>query len=74
MCPRLNRPKEGLAGATLNNKIFAIGGGNGPETFSEVEMLDPALSRWIYSTPLLHRVHLIPCNCKFISSKFIHSW
>ncbi|OEL14140.1 Kelch-like protein 17, partial [Dichanthelium oligosanthes] len=48
-CPRLKHGKGSLAGTTLNDKIFAIGGGDGSAVFSEVEMFDPALGRWIDS-------------------------
>uniref|UniRef100_A0A0D9UX50 DCD domain-containing protein n=1 Tax=Leersia perrieri TaxID=77586 RepID=A0A0D9UX50_9ORYZ len=47
--PRLNRKKGFLAGATLNDRIFAIGGGAGSRSFSEVEMFDPAVGKWMYS-------------------------
>ncbi|MCE3050922.1 hypothetical protein HAX54_048520 [Datura stramonium] len=39
--PRLNKRNGNLSGATLKDKIFAIGGGNGIVSFSEVEMYDP---------------------------------
>lgn len=48
--------KGSLAGVSLNGKIFAIGGGNGCECFSEVEMFDPALGRWINSQPMFEKV------------------
>lgn len=47
--PCLNHEKGHLAGATLNGKIFAIGGGDGSQSFSEVEMFDPAAGKWIYN-------------------------
>lgn len=50
------QPKGSLAGATLQNKIFAIGGGNGRESFSEVEMLDSDLGRWIMTQSMLEKV------------------
>jgi hypothetical protein len=56
MCPRLKHEKGSLAGVTLNDKIFAIGGGNGSTTFSEVEMFDPALGRWIDSLSMRQNV------------------
>ncbi|KAG7549107.1 Development/cell death domain [Arabidopsis thaliana x Arabidopsis arenosa] len=46
-CPPLNERKGSLGGATLDGKIFAIGGGNGMVSFSDVEMLDPDIGRWI---------------------------
>lgn len=48
-CPCLKQKKGSLAGATLNGKIFAIGGGDESRSFSEVEMFDPVLGSWIYS-------------------------
>ena len=48
-CPRLKHAKGSLAGTMLNDKIFAIAGGDGSVVFSEVEMFDPALGRWIDS-------------------------
>jgi len=55
----LIRAKGSLAGATLNGKIFALGGGNGSETFADVEMFDPALGKWIYNQSMLQKVHLV---------------
>lgn len=57
LCPSLIRPKGSLAGVTLNGKIFALGGGDGCECFSDVEMFDPATGRWIYSQSMLQKVH-----------------
>ncbi|KAL8105595.1 hypothetical protein AgCh_029410 [Apium graveolens] len=53
--PSTGRPKGSLAGATLQNKIFAIGGGNGSESFSEVEMLDLYLGRWIMTQSMIEK-------------------
>nr|GMC90132.1 kelch-like protein 22 [Ipomoea batatas] len=36
-----------MASATLNDKIFAIGGGNGHDCLSDVEMYDLQVGRWI---------------------------
>ena len=55
-CPRLKHAKRSLAGTTLNDKIFAIGGGDGSAVFSEVEMFDPALGRWIDSVSMRQKV------------------
>jgi hypothetical protein len=55
-CPRLRHRKGSLAGTTLNDKIFAIGGGDGSVAFSEVEMFDPALGRWIDSLSMRQNV------------------
>jgi len=55
-CPRLKHAKGSLAGTMLNDKIFAIGGGDGSAVFSEVEMFDPALGRWIDSVSMRQNV------------------
>ena len=52
-CPSLNRKKGSLAGISLESKIYAIGGGDGNETYSEVEMFDPYLGKWICSPSML---------------------
>ncbi|TVU25145.1 hypothetical protein EJB05_27627 [Eragrostis curvula] len=52
-CPSLNRMKGSLAGISLNDKIYAISGGDGNETFSEVEVFDPYLGKWIRSPSVL---------------------
>jgi hypothetical protein len=52
----LNRKKGSLAGVSLNSKIYAIGGGDGNETFSEVEMFDPYLEKWICGPSMLTSV------------------
>ncbi|KAL5727368.1 hypothetical protein ACHQM5_000576 [Ranunculus cassubicifolius] len=54
-CPPLGKKKGGLASVSLNNKIFAVGGGNG-NCCNEVEMFDPTLLRWIYTQPMLQKV------------------
>lgn len=56
--PSLNGSKGSLAGATVNNKIFAIGGGNGVDCFSEVEMLDLDIGQWIRTRSMLRKVNL----------------
>lgn len=57
MCPPLNLAKGGLGGVGIGNKLFAIGGGNGIESFSDVEMLDLDLGRWICTRSMLQRVN-----------------
>ncbi|KAF5206492.1 Development/cell death domain, Galactose oxidase, beta-propeller [Thalictrum thalictroides] len=42
-------------GASLNNKIYAIGGGNGVDIYKEVEMFDPELGRWIPTQSMLRK-------------------
>ncbi|CAN6715472.1 unnamed protein product [Malus baccata var. baccata] len=54
-CPSLREKKGSLAAATTNNKIFAMGGGNGVDCFSDVEMLDLDMGRWIYTQSMLQK-------------------
>lgn len=64
--PSLNKKKGSLAGATLKDKIFAIGGSNGIDCFSEVEMYDPLVERWISTRSMLQKVNFIaPCICMY---------
>jgi len=64
------REKGSLAGATLNGKIYAIGGGDGVECFSDVEMFYPAQGRWINNQSMLHTVTLlISCMLSMFLSK-----
>ena len=56
MRPPLNVKKGCLAGATLNDKIFAIGGGNGTESFADVEMFDIDVGHWISTRSMLQKV------------------
>ncbi|KAK4589562.1 hypothetical protein RGQ29_020215 [Quercus rubra] len=53
--PSLNQKKGSLAGATIDNKIFAIGGGNNVECLSNVEMLDLDIGRWIPMRSMLQK-------------------
>ncbi|KAL0648949.1 hypothetical protein Bca4012_047240 [Brassica carinata] len=55
LCPPLNDRKGNLGGATLDGKIFAIGGGNAELVFSDVEMLDPDIGRWIRTRSMEHK-------------------
>jgi len=55
-CPRLKRVKGSLAMTMLNDKIFAIGEGVGSAVFSEDEMFDPALGRWMDSLSMQQNV------------------
>lgn len=56
ICPSLREKKGSLAAATANNKIFAMGGGNGLDCFSDVEMLDIDVGRWIRTQSMLQKV------------------
>ncbi|XP_051143472.1 uncharacterized protein LOC127259897 [Andrographis paniculata] len=53
--PSLNKPKGSLAGASLGEKIYAIGGGSGSECYSEVEVFDINNDRWIFTEPMLEK-------------------
>lgn len=54
--PSLNRKKGSLAGVSVMEKLFAIGGGNGAECFSEVEMFDMNVGKWIFTQPMQQKV------------------
>ncbi|KAL5722596.1 hypothetical protein ACHQM5_006102 [Ranunculus cassubicifolius] len=54
-CPSLSERKGCLASASFNDKIYAVGGGNGADCFKEVEMFDPALGRWIRTQSMLQK-------------------
>lgn len=56
LCPSMNEKKGSLAGAMLDSKIFAIGGGNGAECFSDVEMYDANVGSWIPTQSMLEKV------------------
>lgn len=62
-CPSMKLKKGSLAGATLNGKIFAIGGGDGVDCFSDVEVFDPVEERWINYQSMLHTVTLHKHSC-----------
>ncbi|KAK9057863.1 hypothetical protein SSX86_022702 [Deinandra increscens subsp. villosa] len=53
--PPLNSKKGSLAGATLNGKIYAVGGGSDNEFYSSVEMLDLDIGAWIPSRSMLQK-------------------
>lgn len=58
MCSPMSTERGNLAGATLNGKIFAIGGGKGSDCYFDVEMFDPALNKWFNSTSMHEKVCL----------------
>lgn len=66
--PSLNKVMGSLAGATVNNKLFALGGGDGHESFSDVEMLDLDAGRWIPTQSMRHKVIVFFCSCFFSRS------
>lgn len=56
ICPPLSRKNGSLGGATVNDKIYAVGGGNGVECYSAVEMLDFDIGSWIPTRSMLQKV------------------
>jgi Kelch motif len=55
-CPPLSCSKGSLAGVALGGKIFAIGGGDGQNCFSCMEMLDPSVGKWVFSESMNEKV------------------
>ncbi|TYK04090.1 kelch-like protein 17 [Cucumis melo var. makuwa] len=53
--PFLNLAKGSLRGVSIGNKLFAIGGGNGIESLTDVEMLTLDIGRWICTRSMLQR-------------------
>ncbi|XP_074264474.1 uncharacterized protein LOC141586966 isoform X2 [Silene latifolia] len=53
--PCLSKKKGSLASLTLHDKIYALGGGNGVDCFSDVEMLDLDVGRWICARSMLQK-------------------
>ena len=71
-CPSLNQKKGGLAGISLNDKIFAIGGGNGVQCFSEVESFDPYVGKWIPTRSMLNKVIFFLVSTLFFEGQLQH--
>ncbi|KAL6576996.1 hypothetical protein OROMI_011272 [Orobanche minor] len=44
-----------MAGASLYETIFAMGGGNGVECFSEVELLDLNIGSWMSTQSMIEK-------------------
>lgn len=57
-CPAFNHEKGSLAGVSLCEKIYAFGGGDGIECFSDAEVFDPAHGKWIVNQPTLEKVYI----------------
>ncbi|XP_042027957.1 kelch-like protein 8 isoform X2 [Salvia splendens] len=53
--PCLNRKKGSMAGASMYDTIFTLGGGNGVEFFSEVELFDLHIGSWLSTEPMLEK-------------------
>ena len=45
-----------MSKVALNDKIFVVGGGNGVDCFSDVEMLDLDIRWWIPTRSMLDKV------------------
>jgi hypothetical protein len=58
-CPPMSLKRGSLAGATIGDRIFALGGGNGHMHYSDVECYDAHLGMWISSTSMLNKVCLL---------------
>ncbi|PWA34422.1 development/cell death domain, Galactose oxidase, beta-propeller [Artemisia annua] len=58
-CPPLNQKNGSLAGATVKDKIYALGGGNGVDCHSAVEMLDFDVGASIPTRSMLQKPHFI---------------
>ncbi|CAK9160616.1 unnamed protein product [Ilex paraguariensis] len=68
--PPLNQKKGHLAGASLYDKIFAIGGGNGVECFSNVEMFGLNSGRWIF-TQAMHQKRFAPAAAEINGALYV---
>lgn len=45
-----------LGGVAVGDRIYAVGGGNGQASFSEVESYDPYLGTWLPCTSMFEKV------------------
>src|SRR4051812_1445755 len=50
-------PRQEIAVATANGKVYAIGGLSGEAVLSSVEEYDPTTNRWRFVAPLPQPVH-----------------
>ena len=64
-CPSLTRDKGSLAGVSVNGRIYAFGGGDGSQCFSDVEIFDPPHGKWIKNQPMLEKVSGSLSWCSF---------
>lgn len=55
-CPPLNRKKGNLAGVSLDDTIYAIGGGDACDCFSDVEMLKLGGGKWLLTSSMQQKV------------------
>lgn len=59
-CSSMAIKRGSLGGATVREKIYALGGGNGSTSFNDTECFDPIVGTWTASTKMLERVLLSP--------------
>ena len=59
-CPSMAIKRGSLGGATVHDKIYALGGGNGAIGFDDTECYDPIISTWASSAKMLERVFFSP--------------
>lgn len=57
-CPSMAIKRGSLGGATVHEKIYALGGGNGNTSFDDTEYYDPIVGIWTPSRKMLERVLL----------------
>lgn len=57
--PPLNKKKGSLGAVSFCDKIYAIGGGNASDCFSEVEMLDLDIGNWVLTRSMGQKVTYI---------------
>lgn len=55
-CASMKTQRGSLGGVTVGERIYAVGGGNGMASFSEVECFDPHLASWLPCTSMLEKV------------------
>lgn len=56
ICPSMAIKRGSLGGATVREKIYALGGGNGSKSFDDTECFDSVVGTWTPSTKMLERV------------------
>lgn len=59
-CPSMAIKRGSLGGATVRDKIYALGGGNGAISFDDTECYDPIIGIWTSSSKMLERVFFSP--------------
>ena len=71
--PSLRRKKGNLAAVSFNDKIYAIGGGNGIESLSEMDIYLLDIGMWISTQSMLQKVLELqfhsPYNVNYIISE-----